>query len=80
MHNTKPRTLGPTAFRWRVDWELMWFIFWIGLVRLSLAIEFSSLPFHLLVWTESVVAAFVVVLIPWGCRCAMLLRCMADRQ
>ena len=30
MHNTKPRTLGPTAFflGGEVDWELMWFL-WV---------------------------------------------------
>jgi hypothetical protein len=62
MHNTKPRTLGPTTFGWRVDWELMWFIFWMGLVRLSLAIEFSSMPFHMLVLTESAIAFLLLFL------------------
>lgn len=24
MHKHRPRTLGPTAFRWEADWELIW--------------------------------------------------------
>jgi hypothetical protein len=35
MHNTKPRTLGPTAFLEGVDWELMWFLFLFSLFFLS---------------------------------------------
>jgi len=49
MHNTKPRTLGPTTFGRKVDWELMRF-FWDQLFFFlsSVGVSFGFLAYYLI--------------------------------